>query len=348
MLSVTGLAGCGTPAPGIVSPPTAQRLLGAAVAYDPGSDSVIAFGGQDRTGRQIGPSSLTWRWTGGRWQPVATSGPPARSSALMTAEASGRGLLMFGGQAETFTLPSCSPPSAPGQPQRCTGSASPGRLLSDTWMFTAGRWKHLPAGPHPPGQGQLLADDPAIGAVVLVGQSLADTPESLPGTWKWTGHTWSLLSPTIPDQADSMGYDPVSHRLLAYGGMQPSSPPGDVGAPATLGYSRTWALTGAGWVELHPGNTPGRVAGVLTASPDLRRLLLVTALGRTWTWTGQTWEHYPARDAPAGSSSWSGATMTAATDPSRHQIVLLVTNDGTADQTWTLSGGTWTRQLATP
>jgi hypothetical protein len=176
----------------------------------------------------------------------------------------------------------------------------------------------------------------------------AATPKSLPGTWKWTGHTWSLLSPTTPDQAGSMGYDPVSHRLLAYGGMQPSSPPGDMGAPATLGYSRTWALTGAGWVELHPVSTPGRVAGVLTASPDLRRLLLVTALGQIWAWTGRTWERYPARDAPAGSSSWSGATMTAATDPSRHQIVLLVTNDGTADHTWTLSGGTWTRQPATP
>ena len=228
----------------------------------------------------------------------------------MTAEASGRGLLMFGGRTETFTLP---------------------------------------AGPHPPGQGELLADDPAIGAVVLTGQSLAYTPKSLPGTWKWTGLTWSLLSPTTPDQADSMGYDPVSHRLLAYGGMQPSSPPGDVGAPATPGYSQTWALTSAGWVELRPGSTPGRVGGVLTPSPDLRRLLLVTALGQTWTWTGQAWEHYPARDAPAGSSSWSGATMTAATDPSRHQIVLLVTNDdGAADQTWALSGSTWTRQPATP
>jgi hypothetical protein len=240
----------------------------------------------------------------------------------MTAEASGRGLLMFGGQTETFTLPSCQTPSAPGQPQPCTGSVSPSRMLSDTWMFTAGRWKHLPAGPHPPGQGELLADDPAIGAVVLVGQSLAYTPKSLPGTWKWTGHTWSLLSPTIPGQVGSMGYDPVSHRLLAYGGMQPLFPSSDVGAAATLGYSQTCALTDAGWAELHPSTTPGRVDGVLTASPDLRRLLLVTALGQTWTWTGQTWEHYPARDAPAGSSSWNGTTLTAATDPSRHQIVL--------------------------
>jgi hypothetical protein len=192
-----------------------------------------------------------------------------------------------------------------------------------------------------------MAADPAIGAVVLVGQARAATPGGL-GTWEWTGRTWSLLSPTTPDQADSMGYDPVSHRLLAYGGTQPSSPSGNADAAGTVGYSQTSALTGTGWVQLHPPSTPGRTAGVLTVSPDLRRLLLVTALGQTWTWTGQTWQHYPARNAPAGSSSWSGATMTAATDPSRHQIVLLVTNDGAADQTWTLSNGTWTRQTATP
>lgn len=155
MLSAAGLAGCGVPAPGAVgtvAPPAAQRLLGAAVAYDPGSGSVVTFGGQDRTGRQIGPSSLTWRWTGDRWQPVAASGPAARSSALMTAGASGRGLLMFGGQAETSTLPSCSPPPGPGKPGQCTGSGSLLRKLSDTWLFTAGRWQQLPAGRTRPGR----------------------------------------------------------------------------------------------------------------------------------------------------------------------------------------------------
>ena len=197
-------------------------------------------------------------------------------------------------------------------------------------------------------QGQLLADDPVIDAVVLVGQSLADTPDGL-GTWKWTGHRWSLLSSTIPQQADSMSYDPVSHRLLAYGGLQPSFPSGDVGAPGTVGYSQTWALTSTGWVELHPRTIPGRAPGVLTPSPDLGRLLLITTPGQTWAWTGQNWERYPARGAPAASRSpWTGATLTAATDPSRHQVVLLVTDDGAADQTWTLSGGAWTHHQATP
>lgn len=59
MLCVAGLAGCAAPTPGTVAPPAAQRLLGAVVASDPGSGSVIAFGGQGRRGRQIGPSSLT-------------------------------------------------------------------------------------------------------------------------------------------------------------------------------------------------------------------------------------------------------------------------------------------------
>src|ERR1035437_8558999 len=196
-----------------------------------------------------GPADLPWRWTGDRWQPVATAAPPGRSAALLAAEPSGRGLLLFGGQAETSTLPSCPAPSTP---QPCTASGSPSRLLSDTWTFADGTWKHLPAGPGAPQQGELLAGDPAIDAVVLVGQSLAYTPSSTQGTWKRDGNRWSLLSPTSPEQADSMGYDPVSHLLIAYGGMQPSTPSGDAGAAGTLGYSQTWALTGTGWVELHP------------------------------------------------------------------------------------------------
>jgi hypothetical protein len=338
--------GCGSGVPASAPAPTAQQLLGAGIAYDPGNGSVIAFGGQQRAGRRIGPSDLTWRWTGDRWQPVATAAPPGRSAALLAAEPSGRGLLLFGGQAETSTLPSCPAPSTP---QPCTASGGPSRLLSDTWTFADGTWKHLPAGPGAPQQGELLAGDPAIDAVVLVGQSLAYTPSSTQGTWKRDGNRWSLLSPTSPEQADSMGYDPVSHLLIAYGGMQPSTPSGDAGAAGTLGYSQTWALTGTGWVELHPATIPGRAPGVLTPSPDLRRLLLVTTLGQTWTWTGHDWQRYQAPGATAGrGAAWAGATLAAATDPSRHQVVLLVTSDSASDQTWILSGGRWVRQPATP
>lgn len=104
-------------------------------------------------------------------------------------------------------------------------------------------------------------------------------------------------------------------------------------------------------MELHPATIPGRAPGVLTPSPDLRRLLLVTTLGQTWTWTGHDWQRYQAPGATAGrGTAWAGATLAAATDPSRHQVMLLVTSDSdsASDQTWILSGGRWVRQPATP
>lgn len=341
------LAGCGGQAPASVTPPASQQLLSAAIAYDPVTGGVIAFGGQHRAGRQIGPSAVTWRWTGERWQPVATQAPSARWTTLMATEPSGYGLLLFGGRVGgTYTLPVCPTPYRQGEP--CTASASPMRFLPDTWAFADGIWQRLPAGPGTPAQGQMLAGDPAIGAVVLTGQSRASGLGDVSGTWKWTGHGWSLLSATNPEQADSMAYDPVSGRLLAYGGMQPSGPSaGEEGAPATLGYSQTWALTDAGWIQLHPGTTPDRAVGVLTLSPDLRRLLLITTLGQVWAWTGQQWERYPVWGGPAG-SAWTNVTLAAATDPSQHQVVLLVTNDGADDQTWTLTGNTWVHHQATP
>jgi hypothetical protein len=348
------LAGCGAAQPhggalGAAQPPgttlpASQQLLGAAIAYDPGTGSVIAFGGQRRSGRWVGPSALTWRWTGQRWQPVATKPPPARSTALMAADPAGRGLLMFGGQAERYTLPSCPTPYTSGQP--CSASISPVQLLSDTWAFASGGWRRLPAGPDAPAQGQLLAADPALDAIVLTGQS-APGGLGAAGTWKWAGHGWRLLCAANPEQADSMAYDPVTGRLLAYGGMQPFSPPAGSEAPVSPGYSQTWTLTGAGWVQLHPATIPGRVSGVLTQSPNQGRLLLITSLGQVWAWTGQRWQRYPSRGGPAG-ATWTNATLAAATDPSRHQVVLLATNNGMDDQTWTLTGSTWARAKSTP
>jgi hypothetical protein len=69
--------------------------------------------------------------------------------------------------------------------------------------------------------------------------------------------------------------------------------------------------------------------------------------GVEWAWTGQRWERYPVRGGPAR-SAWTNATLAAATDPSRHQVVLLVTNNDADDQTWTLTGNTWVHHQATP
>lgn len=352
MVVLAALAGCGTQATSRVPAPAAQRLLGAGIAFDPGS-GVIAFGGQQRTAQQVKPSAAMWRWTGGRWQPVTVKARPgARTRPLLVSGP--RGLLLFGGYWSSWqtTLASCHPQPDSGSGQAaCAGSAtiSPVRALSDTWAFTRGVWKQVAPGGQVPRVGQLLADDPGLGTVVLVGQSLYSSSLSRSGTWRWAGHHWSLLSATSPDGADSLGFDPVSHRLLAYAGMRPSGPNVPPDAPVTLGYSHTWAFTAAGWAQLHPPSPPARAPGVLTMSPDGRRLLLITTLAQTWAWTGRTWRRYRTRGGPpAHDSPWTGTTLSAAADTSRHQIVLLVTSDNANDQTWTLHGHTWTHHPGTP
>lgn len=190
-----------------------------------------------------------------------------------------------------------------------------------------------------------------VGTFVLVGKSRADQPGSGPGTWKWTGGRWTLLSSTVPVDATSLAYDPVSHRLIAYAGQQPFSPKPGMGVSSVSGYSRTWAFTGGRWVELLSENTPVQqpedAPGVLAPGPDDGRLMLINALGRTWTWTGRGWRPYLTRGGPAGGRvPWGGTLLTAGADPARHQLVLLAT--GSNDETWTLSSGRWTRRAGTP
>jgi hypothetical protein len=190
---------------------------------------------------------------------------------------------------------------------------------------------------------RLLAYDPASHAVVLVGQSLANTPKGVDGTWRWTGHRWALLSSTSPEGADTMAYAPVSRRLLADGGQEPFTPGPRMGAPSAPGYARTWAFTGRHWSELHAPTPIDRAPGVLTISPDGFRLLLINTHGHIWSWTGRDWQRRPADDAPAtGHPPWKGATLSAPTDPAREQILLLVTGDAN-DETWTLHDDRWTR-----
>lgn len=342
VLLVAGMAvmttSCGTASGTPSGPPSPglQRLSGAGLAYDAADDAVVAFGGQSRHGRVVGPSRTTWQWTGSRWRRMhLLADPPARSQALLATDPSTGRVLLFGGQAESYAVPSCRPPSPGPGVQSCAGSVSPVRVLADTWTLGGSGWHRLARSGRAPQQGRLLASDAAHGQVVLVGASRAMSTRGAEGTWAWRAGRWALLSPTAPELATTMALDPASHRLVAYGGQAAFTPAAGMGAPAMPGYRRTWVLRGRGWVEVHPATPPARAPGVLTVSPDGSTLLLVQSAGATWAWTGGVWQRQPTIGRP------SGQAMAAATDPARHEVVLLV---GTAhgDATWTLHDGRWT------
>lgn len=132
MVLLAVIAGCGDrPA---VPVPTAQRLLGAKVAFDPGTGAVVAFGGERRTGGQLVPSGAMWRWSHDRWQPVSvTTAPSARTGTLMAADPGGHGLLLYGGS--NGPAATCSPARPRSSP--VTGARS---LPLQTWSTpTPGR-----------------------------------------------------------------------------------------------------------------------------------------------------------------------------------------------------------------
>lgn len=351
LLLVAGLVGCGNARPAVTAP-TVQRLYGDQIVFDADTNGVIAFGGKGRTPGQVAPSATLWRWTADRWTPVtAPVAPPARSAALLAADPRSHALLLYGGSTETVVIPSCPPSQADQSGQAaCVGAVSPHRELSDTWRFANRSWKRLASDGSVPQAGRLLATDPSLGTFVLVGHTLANVAsvQDTPGTWKWTGRSWSLLSPTAPDGASSLAYDPVSHRLLAYGGQQPIKAAPGMGMANSPGYSRTWTFTGKRWAELRPPTTPDPASGVLTATPDGTRLLLINTSGQTWTWTGQTWQRQPTHGAPTGGHFQWSTPLSAAADPSHDQVVLLAADSNGNDQTWTLHAGTWTRHPGTP
>lgn len=250
------------------------------------------------------------------------------------------GLVLMDGQAETETVGSCSP--ATGAEASCPMSVSPVRNLSDAWLLATGGWRPLQTNGMP-GVGWATTTDPSRRALIVLG-STAPPPQGSTGTWQHTAAGWTTLTPTTPEYGASLGYDPASHRLIAFAGQRPYNPPPGSLAPVMSGFAHTWALTDGGWQQLQPADAPTSAPGVLTASPDGAQLLLVTSLGQTWAWTGDDWRRYPTTYNPPGAAVISVA---AATDTARHQIVAVFSTEA-KDATWTLAGHRWTKHSSMP
>ena len=257
------------------------------------------------------------------------------------------GLVLLGGQAETQFTPSCVASPSAGQPN-CSQLVTPVRTLSDVWTLTGSEWALVNAVGAPKDAG-LMTFDPLRHAVVATGLSL-EPPQGANGTWTFDGRSWSLLSATAPDDAASLGYDPASGQLLAYGGRSPFNPGPHSSQPVDEGYTSTWAFTATGWVKLAPIIEPPNSPGTLTLTPDGRQLLLIAGHGETWTWAGTYWKVFPTANPPVldQSSTGSGVYLTAATDLSRQEVVLVGTGYDSNDVTWTLHGGVWTKHDHTP
>jgi hypothetical protein len=130
----------------------------------------------------------------------------------------------------------------------------------------------------------------------------APTGESVFGdTWIWTDSRWLALHPSTSPPARSgasLGYDPLSKRMILYGGgsnfyLQGIDP----------SRNDTWAWDGTTWSELFPAHVPTPSSCCsptqMVTNAAVPALWLTLGLARTWSWTGSDWaETTPATRPP--------------------------------------------------
>lgn len=338
-----------TAASGPFLPNEPSALTDAGLGYDPRSRRVMAFGGDrittqgETTTRGVGSPTYAWSLRPG-WQLLHPIGrvPSGRTGALL---ADSRGsLLMVDGVVNVSTTTPCPSPSTSLSPDgtvtttgcKYTGTLGGNQTPGDAWTWQGSTWTRTPT-TGLPATGQTLTDAPALGGVVLVGDTargnVADPSRDVLGTWLMpdTGPpVWHLLSRTHPETGH-IAYDAVSHQLLAYSGNTPFKAGPGIGAPDRPGASTTSVLRGGRWVALW-GAAAEDADGAIATDPTTGHLMLITELGHTFTWTGNHWQ----RRAVASPTDRTGLPELT-TDPADH-LVMAVYFHNRGATTWTYDG----------
>jgi hypothetical protein len=193
-----------------LAPATSPPLLsGAAMAYDPGSQDLVLYGGYNGLGTSD-VADQTWLWNGTTWTQIpAAGGPPGGLAFANLAYDSSTGqLILYGG----LTSPSKSSE---------TGGTWVWSDATDTWT------QLTPAASPGPLAAAALVNDPGFGLVLYGGR--VNSTQISSQTWEWTGTTWVQLSPSV-NPGGSTGlvalggaYDPVTQNIVLYGGFNGTS-----------------------------------------------------------------------------------------------------------------------------
>jgi hypothetical protein len=240
-----------------VSPP---GRIDAAAAYDPALQVVLLFGGHGPPGTDL---TDTWAWGGATWRELdkGTIEPPRSDASMVWDAAVNEMVLVAGGPADTATT---------------------------TWVWNDSRWTRLSSGLPAAPAAIPLGFDPQAHALIAVIHGLTPASPTPMQTWEWEGAVWHRLTTHLVPQADvvvGVGWDPLSRRLLMFGG-----------GPLAFGFGRMWAWTGTGWLQLPVVKGPLILDGELVSTDT--SLLLVGALralaaqpGRidVWSWNDATW-----------------------------------------------------------
>lgn len=181
--------------------PTA--LLGAAMAYDSGSDRMIVFGGLDLA--TFAENDETWAYdvdasTWERMDPAESPSP--RNFAAMAYDADTDRVVLFGGAPAERTV------------------------LGDTWAYDyeSDTWTEVTPSTSPPARTLGgMAYDPTRDRSVIFGGSQDGESASLGDMWEYDLHSnrWTDLSPSDEPGArawHAMAFDPETGTIVVFGG----------------------------------------------------------------------------------------------------------------------------------
>src|ERR1700730_11526018 len=305
-----------------LNPPTRPgQRLGARMAYDPNTQTVIMFGGNDLT---IGLLNETWSWNGTTWTQLhPVHAPSARFAPGLVYDVPENKLVLFGGEgAQSVTQ-------------------------EDTWTWDGNDWTQQTADVGPsPRFWPAMAYDPDTSSVVLFGGQSGVPGPVINDTWTWTAAGWSLQTPTTSPPArglTDMAYSPISHRVVLFGGINLL-----VGPASTID-GLTWDWDGTNWSsqQISPGPGP-RFYNSLALDKASGNLVLQGGLnigsspfGETWTWNGSAWSKMPD---PVPGKRYRGAMAFDSTHRTNVLFGGLSTVDSYLGDTWTWDGAHWTEQ----
>jgi uncharacterized repeat protein (TIGR01451 family) len=246
--------------------------VGAAMAYDAATKSIVLFGG----GTDTAVLGETWTWDGTNWtQASPATSPPPRDEAAMAYDADTGQLVLFGGSAsdrtaltDTWTwdgtnwtqaTPATSPPASAANGTMAYDPATHQTLLvggyhddftvpTDTWSWNGSDWTDLAPASNPSTRRAMSIDyDQATGQLVLFGGMWSGNP--LHDTFTWDGSTWKQVTTATdpaPSPMGSMVYDAATTQLVHFGGYAP---------PNGVSWE-TWVWDGTGWASIAVPSAP--------------------------------------------------------------------------------------------
>ena len=161
-------------------------------------------------------------------------------------------------------------------------------------------------------------------------------------TWTWNGADFTLVTTgrgPSSNQTD-MAYDGAAGAILAWDHGCTKLVMGFWGGCQARA-DQVWTWDRTGWTSVSSRSSPTEIGrGVMLYDTELRQVLYVNQVGRSWAWTGGGWRPVALNGAPHVEPPGSAAasdTFAVGYDEARGLLVYALTAS-----TWLWNGDTWT------